>query len=166
MADLDVNRVGSGIAQVPDYPVAGNLGFTKAIVNGTEYWRLFNDTGAALVDRTPYHVDYTVANSDTNGPRVIVLIDDAVRHTLVVSMSAVANQEWGWFAFMGKVDKMVVASAARTTGHALKVLDGVVTTIGAAPAFLDTEFGVILEATETSAAIDVLLYGREYLSTT
>jgi len=158
---LEKIRIGSGPTGVPDY-----TGYAEAVIQGTVCVRLFNDTGAALVDRTPYYIDHTMLDTDTNGPRAIALVDDAKRHKLVVALEAVPNQSWGWFAYRGLVDQVVLPSAARTTGHAFKVLDGVVTSTGAVPDYDDEEFATNLEATETSTACDMVLWGRDFLATT
>lgn len=159
---LAAAKIPGGPQMVQDY-----TGFAEVVGNGLVCHRLFNDTGSALVSRTPYYeVESGMGSADTNGPRAIALVDDAKRHRLVVALEAVADQSWGWFAFKGLVDQVIVASAARTTGHAFKVLDGVVTSTGAGPDYDDEEFAVNLEATETGAACDMILLGRDFLATT
>lgn len=155
-------RVASGFQFSNDY-----TGYAEAVVNGVVCHRLYNDTGAALVDRTPYYeVETGMDKDDLNGPRAIALVDDAKRHRLVVALQAVKAGEWGWFAFKGVVDQVVLPSAARTTGHAFKVLDGVVTSTGAVPDYDDEEFATNLEPSETGTACDMILWGREFLATT
>jgi hypothetical protein len=160
---LEVVRTGSGFQQVPDY-----AGFQEAMRNGVKCWRLFNDTGSAIANRTPVYVSAIgMSASDTAGPRVVALGDDTLRHQLVVALEAVANQAWGWFAVQGLVDGMVRATSSVVTGHAFKVLDGAVASTGGIPAYADTEFAVYVGATNSAlVAADVLLFGREFLATT
>lgn len=159
---LPVSKLSSGFQAVPHQD-----GYAEAVVNGMVLHRLFNDTGAALVSRTPYYeVESGMSSSDTNGPRAIALVDDAKRHRLVVALESPADQTWSWFAYKGLVDQVIVPSAARTTAHAFKVLDGVVTSTGAVPDYDDEEFAINLEATETGAACDMILLGRDFLATT
>lgn len=162
MALSVVGKPVGGPQSVPDY-----TGYAEAEANGLVMHRLFNDTGSTIPSRTLcFETALGMSASDTNGPRAILLVDDALRHTEAVALEAVADQAWGWFAVKGLVDNVIVASEARTTGHAVKVHNGAVATMSANPAYSDSEFAVYLSATDTLTAVDLMLYGREALSTT
>jgi hypothetical protein len=168
MASIIGAKPFGGYTMVRDY-----TGAAEAVIGEAVLWRCYNNTGLAIPTKTPLYANWT--NSGASAAlvtvrKVIALLDSATRRYLVVALEAIAAGDWGWCIWRGPVSDMVVPSAAYTDGHAFKVHDGVITSMGAAPAASDNEFGVFVDTDADGAtsrtALDVVLYGREALATT
>lgn len=129
--------------------------------DGCEY--IYAYSAAGVVAKTMVKLSYT---SSLN-PRVADQSDSATIARWVIPNAAVGAGEWGWFQTRGLVEDAVAGSTISVTaGHALKHHNGIITTMGAAPAFSDLEFGMCPTGASSSTTLDIYLYGRESLGTT
>lgn len=137
-------------------------GKVREVVNsdGTlryEAW-LYNGTGAALTAGRPYYVTYGAIATPLKAAVPATLAAPAM---VVFPITALADADWGWFAFAGEVkDLVLVTATAIALGDPLEVINAGVTLIEDAARGVGT-VAIAREASSAggSVALDVYLPG-------
>lgn len=144
----------------------GYLNTTTGAVEGDRLEiKLYNGRGSATVAGGVYRVIFD-GDEETN-PAVATATAQTVDQWYVVSIRAVADATWDWYAIEGYVDALVEGTTDVAKDDTLKVVVGT-----AANAFVqDTASGVIssdtiaiacaAQAANSSVLTKVYLYGRE-----
>lgn len=155
--------VNEAAADMTENPGAILIRHTK---DGKEAWvYAYNKLGSAMVQSTPYQVEYSSTLS-TN-PAFVDITDATCQKVIGVPQVAVTSTNWAWFQIMGKVPDLVTPGIAVTDGHGLITYDTAIKTIAAAWSEHDTEWGIALETVTTGVtAMDTWMAGREFLGTT
>lgn len=105
--------------------------------------KVYNATGSTITAKTPGYLAM-----GTYGMQFLALTDDTKVHYFCVAYQDIPAAKWGFVVTEGEC-QCTVTSASYTTGHAFKVHNGAVATMGAAP---DTS-GLVGEATNDLGVI-------------
>ena len=129
--------------------------------DGKEF--IYAYSAAGVTAKTMVKLSY----SSSLNPRVAAQSDSATQARWVIPNETVAATSWGWFHTRGLVEDAVAGSTITVTaGHALKHHNRIITSMTAAFAGNNYEFGVCPTGAAGKTTLDIYLYGRESLGTT